>query len=168
MPVCKSLLPQAADDWRIDVFRTRLDVPRAPNRNAAHSVLSRALEVAQKGERGGETVAGPAHYRSVILLLRQRVNSFGDLHCRSQFVPVEGIAPLTYECHVKEERTAERATQGLGSPVTNSGFWGYYFSRCQVCCRLQENEEPIFRREALPFDARFNERSPASVFKEMN
>ncbi len=123
MPVCICLVAQAADDWRIDVFRTRLDVPRAPNPNAAHSVLSRALEVAQKVERGGETVAGPNHYRRVILLLCQRVNSFGNLHCRSQFVPVEGIAPLTYECHVKEERTAERVTQGLRSHVTNSGFW---------------------------------------------
>src|SRR5215469_11344121 len=123
MPVCKCLVAQAADDWRIDVVRTRLDVPRAPDPNTTHRVLARGLEIAQKVECGCETVVGPNHYRSVTLLLRQRVNSFGNLHCRSQFVPVEGIAPLTYECHVKEERTAERVTQGLGSHVTNSGFW---------------------------------------------
>src|SRR5260370_26155688 len=129
MPVCICLVAQAADDWRIDVFRTRLDVPRAPNPNAAHSVLSRALEVAQKVERGGETVVGPNHHRSVILLLRQRVNSFGNLHSRSQFVSVAGIAPLTYECHLKEGRMAERVTQGLCSHATKSAIWRSYFSR---------------------------------------
>ena len=33
---------------------------------------------------------------------------------------------------------------------------------------LRENEELIFRGEALPVDRRLHERSPAPVFKEMN
>src|SRR6516164_2449873 len=114
MPFGQGHLFQTADDWHIDVFRKRLDVSRAPDPNTMHRVLSRGLEIARKVERACQGVVGPNLYHRVILPLRQRVNSFGDLHCSRHLVSEKCIAPLTYECQVKEERTTKRVTQGLG------------------------------------------------------
>jgi hypothetical protein len=40
------------------------------------------------------------------------------LHRNRHLVSMEGIAPLTYECHVQEPRMIKRMTQGLGALVT--------------------------------------------------
>src|SRR6516164_7260263 len=115
-------MAETADDRRIDVFWMRLATRRAPGLNTMNSVLSSGLEIAQKVARNCQNVEGPNHYRGVILLLRKRVYSFGNLHCTRELGSREAIAPQTYKCRVLKARTTKRATQGLGALVTNSCF----------------------------------------------
>jgi hypothetical protein len=76
---------------------------------------------------------------------------------------------MTHECHAKEKRTTKRVTQWLGALVTNSCLQcSQSAGGCEVKPCLHQNEELIFRGEILPLDARFRQRSPASVLEEMN
>src|ERR1700675_3980418 len=113
-------MAQTTDDWCIDVFRMRLAVSRAPDLNTMHRVLSSGLEITQKIERGCQRGVGSNHYLWVVLFLRQRVNTFSNLHCCTQLVRHEGKAPLTLQCDIQEHWTIERMTQGLSALVTNS------------------------------------------------
>jgi hypothetical protein len=76
---------------------------------------------------------------------------------------------MTTQCHKQEPGLIERMTQGLSALVTHSGLGCCKSSRGrQVQPRLHEDEELIFSNETLPFDGRFNQRSPAPMFEEMN
>src|SRR5262252_9921685 len=107
----------------------RLAAARMPDINSTHRESSSGLEIARKVERRCQSVACPNHLRRVILLLRERVSSFGNLHCSRQLVSHLCMAPLPYECDVQEPRTIERMTQGLGALVTNSCLWYSLSSR---------------------------------------
>src|SRR5262249_26372553 len=122
MPFGEGPIAQTDDDWRLGAFHIRLNVSGAPDLNSADRMLLCGLKVARMVERDCQSAIEFDHYRSVILLLLQRVNSFGNPHCRRELVRVEGIAPLTYECHAKEERTVKQTAQGLGALVANSGL----------------------------------------------
>ena len=80
MPVGQGLIAQTVDDRRIEVFRMRLDASRAPDLNTMPRVFSRGLKIAQKVEYDCQSLVGTYHERWVILFLRQRINSFGNLH----------------------------------------------------------------------------------------
>src|SRR6516162_5317840 len=91
-----------------------------PDINSTHRESSSGLKITGPVERRCQSVACPNHLRRVILLLRQRVSSFGNLHRSRQLVSHQSMAPLPDECDVQEPRTSERMTQGLGALVTNS------------------------------------------------
>src|SRR6516164_8080562 len=98
----------------------RLAAARMPDINSTHRESSSGLEIARKVERRCQSVACPNHLRGVILLLRQRVSSFGKLHCSRQLVSHLCMAPPPYESDVQEPRTIERLTPALGALITNS------------------------------------------------
>src|SRR5262245_40204928 len=98
----------------------RLVAARMPDINSTHRESSSGLEIAQKVVRRCQSVARPNHLRRVILLLRERVSSFGNLHRSRQLVSHLCMAPLPYECDVQEPRTIKGMTQRLRTVVTNS------------------------------------------------
>jgi hypothetical protein len=92
--------------------------PTTGNEDHASHIVVRS----RNRQRAGQSAIGSEHEHSVILFLRQGVNSFGDLHRGRHLVREQPIAPLTYEGHTKEERTTELVRQGLGPLVTDSGL----------------------------------------------
>jgi hypothetical protein len=74
----------------------RLYLSRAPDLNTTHRVLSRSLEIAHEVERSRESPAGPYDEHRVVLILRERIDTLGNLHRCRQLVSDEGIAPLTH------------------------------------------------------------------------
>ena len=51
--------------------------------------------------RGCQGAAGSYQLRRVVLLPCQGVNFVGKPHRCSQFAGYEGVAPLTYQCHIQ-------------------------------------------------------------------
>src|SRR6516164_778952 len=120
MPVAPGLINQTVDDWRLDLFdNRRLDASRTPDLNTMPRVFPGRVKLAQKGKYGCEDLLGSSHESGVILFLRQRRNSFGNLPCTRQLVLYQCIATLTKQLHKQELGTIHHLTQGLRALVTN-------------------------------------------------
>src|SRR5271166_6452593 len=102
MPIQYGLKEQTTDRVPGNLVDLRLYASRAPDLNTSFYVLSCRFEIAQKVERDCQSDVASYHKRRVILLLRQRVDSFGNPHRCSHLVSDEGITTLTHQCGKQE------------------------------------------------------------------
>src|SRR6516165_9091105 len=111
MPFGQSLEEQTSHGGCGNLIDLTLYASRTPDLDTQHRVFLCYLEITQMVECACQSAAGSYGHRRVILLLCQRVNPFGDLHCRTQLVVDRGIAPLTYQRHIEMHWPIERMTR---------------------------------------------------------
>src|ERR1700722_11336835 len=102
MPIGERPIVQTSDGGRDDLLHMRLYAFRTPDLKTTRRVFSCGLEFARIVERARKSSASSYHERGIFLFLRQRVNSFGNLHRGGELLVDEGIAPLTYQCQIQK------------------------------------------------------------------
>jgi hypothetical protein len=112
---------QTADDWRKVLVHVSLNVSRAPDFYTTHRVLSRGLVITQKDERVCQSAVASNYQRCIVLFLRERVTSFGNLHRCRQLVRELYIAKPSTQCQRQKPGLIQRMTQGLSALVTKFG-----------------------------------------------
>src|SRR6516164_4695191 len=117
MPFRLGLIGQTSDNGWIGFLHLRVYVSRVPDMQTTHGGLPRSVELAQIVVRACQSAGTSELECSVIRLLRQRVNSWGNLHRRRQLVGDEGVAPLTHQRGIQEQGAVKRVTKGLHTLV---------------------------------------------------